>query len=146
MFRHTRSWFILLALFLFVGLTPILFAQAADAAGVPVPADSANEWGGALVWAFFSSSTLEWLKRNKTLTILTEQTAWFAQRLIGVALAVAAAVGVHWSFDPVAGELVVGGLIWSSVWTLGTEAIRQWVLQELTYRTAVRSYHPQATT
>lgn len=125
---------------------PVLLAQAAAEAGVSPPdADGANEWGGALVWAFFSSSALEWLKRNQYITLITERTAWIAQRGLGILLAVAAAVGVHYSFDPVAGRLVIDGLTWAGVWTVGTETIRQWVLQELTYRTAVKPYRPAVT-
>jgi len=125
-------------------LSGALFAQAVESAasGAAPEANSANEWGGALVWAFFSSSALEWLKRNRYITIITEQSTFILQRGIGVLLAVAAAVGVHWTFDPTAGRLVVDGLTAAGLWTVGSETVRQWVLQELTYRTAVRPYRP----
>lgn len=145
--RDIYAIFILTLLFVVAATGPVLYAQVADAIGVPAPpapAD-ANEWGGALVWAFFSSSALEWLKRNRQISLITEQTAFFAQRVIGILLALAAAVGVHWSFDADAGRLVVEGLQWTSIWALGTGAIRQWVLQELTYRTAVKPYRPVVT-
>lgn len=131
----------LFAIILLVG--PTLYAQAGVAAGVPVPEpNGANEWGGALVWAFFSSSALEWLKRKAWFSPLSERTAWGVQRVIGVILATAAAMGVHWAFDPAAGRLVIDGLIPASMWTIGTESVRQWTLQELAYRTAVKTYRP----
>lgn len=124
---------------------PVLYAQAAVANGTPVEAGTANEWGGSLVWAFFSSSLLEWLKRNQKITLFTEQTAFYAQRIVGVLLAAAAAIGVHWTYDPAAGTLVVGGLSLTMILPALTETIRQWVLQELTYRTAVKPYRPATT-
>lgn len=125
----------------------ILFAQGvtAEQLGAAEIDSSANEWGGALVWAFFSSSALEYLKRKKWFNPLSEKTAWGIQRGVGLVLAIAAALGVHWAFDPSAGRLVIDGLVPASLWTMGTEATRQWVLQELTYRTAVKTYKPETT-
>lgn len=139
-----RSWLPLFVLLFLAALTPSLYAQVANAVGAPAlpPAtpDGANEWGGALVWAFFSSSALEWLKRNAMLSAFSERTAWGVQRLIGILLSLAAALGVHTAFDPTAGVFTVTGLVIPSIWTIGTESLRQFVLQEITYRTAVKHY------
>ncbi len=144
MLRRCSPFLVLLAVAL---CGPTLYAQAAAAAGAPpVPAEAANEWGGALVWAFFSSSMLEWIKRHPTLSLISERTAWGMQRLAGVILSLAAAMGVHTAFDSTAGTFLVTGLAIPSMWTIGTESARQWVLQELTYRTAVKPYGKPADT
>lgn len=135
----------LTVLFVVAACGPVLYAQAAVANGTPVETGTANEWGGSLVWAFFSSSALEWLKRNKTITLFTEKTAFYAQRVVGVVLAAAAAVGVHWTYDPAAGTLVVGGLSLAMILPALTETVRQWVLQEITYRTTIKPYRPVQT-
>lgn len=140
-----RAVWWLTVLFIVAACGPVLYAQAAVANGTPVEAGTANEWGGSLVWAFFTSSALEWMKRNKWITIFTEQTAFYAQRVVGVLLAAAAAVGVHWTYDPAAGTLMIGGLQWAMIQPAITETIRQWVLQEMTYRTTIKSYRPEVT-
>jgi hypothetical protein len=141
-----RSWLPLFVLLFLAALTPSLYAQVADATGAPLPTPDpggANEWGGALVWAFFSSSALEWLKRNAMLSAFSERTAWGVQRLVGILLSLAAALGVHSAFDPTAGVFTVTGLVIPSMWTIGTESLRQFVLQEITYRTAVKNYRKE---
>lgn len=120
---------------------PVLFAQVADvvAPAASQPA-SANEWGGTIIWAFFSTSGLEWLKRHPQFSLISERTAWGVQRVLGVILAIAAALGVHYTYDPAAGRLIVDGLVASALWTTGVEAARQWVINEVTYRVAVKNY------
>lgn len=134
-----------LVLMLAVLLGPELLAQATDTvreatgAATSTGANSANEWGGSIVWAFFSTSALEWIKRKPWLNLISEQTATGVQRVMGIVLATATAVGVHWTYDATAGRLIVEGL---SLALIG-EAVRQFVFNELTYRLAVKNYRKE---
>jgi hypothetical protein len=147
----STCWFVLLALIVLAG--PTLAAQASDAVrtvvagGTSAPApNGTNEWGSSVVWAFLSSTFLEWIKRNRSISILSERSAWIAQRLIGIALAFGAAAGIHASFDGAAGVLTVSGLLWPDVASALGETVRQWVFQEISYRTAVKPYHSDRST
>lgn len=137
----------LFTLFMVALWAPLLVAQVVTdpPSAVPLAHEATDEWGGAMIWAFLMSSALEWIKRNRTLTFVTEQSAWLLQRALGLILAVATALGVHWSFDSTAGTLTVTGLLLPSMYELGKEALRQWVLQEVTYRVAIRNYRPTVT-
>lgn len=120
---------------------PVLCAQAGVAVtGVPVQPSAANEWGGAFIWAFLSSSALEWLKRNERFTLFAETATFYAQRVLGIVLATAAAVGVHYTYDAQSGVLTITGLTAAGIWTIGVESLRQWCLQEVVYRTAIKNY------
>ena len=141
---RTLVW--LLFLFVILACAPVLYAQPSAATGAPVQTGSANEWGGSLVWGFFLSSALEWLKRNEKVSLMTEKTAWSAQRIVGVAMAAAAALGVHWTYDAAAGQLVINGLSLAMILPALSEIVRQWVLQEMTYRMTVKPYRPVVTT
>lgn len=133
---HRVLSFLLLLLIVFAG--PVLYAQVATAAtGAPVD-PSANEWGGTMVWSFFSASIMEWLKNNQKIQFLTQDTAFWAKRVIGIVVAAAAALGVHYSYDASAGTLMITGLTSAGLWTMFTETARTWVSQELMYRVAVK--------
>lgn len=130
---------------------PLLVAQvtgqpaAPPTAGqLPVPAPalhtSSSEGFASIVWAFFSSSALEWIKRHQGITAFTEQTTKFAQRSVGVLLSAATALGIHMSFEATTGVLTISGLLLPSLWQLGTESIRQFAIQEMTYRMAIKPY------
>jgi hypothetical protein len=143
--RQAFGFALLVVLFAAVLFVPTLWAQAqaGDLATATPPGSPTDEWGASVVWAFISSSALEWLKRNQKLTAFSERTAWGIQRGVGWALALAAALGVHASFTYTPdGTLtaVFTGLVWSSAWEAGKETLRQWVFQEITYRTAVKNY------
>lgn len=120
----------------FVESKAIAVDEGAPSAPLPVPTD---EWGSSVVWAFLSSSLLEFLKRRQLLGV-SERLAWGTQRLLGIALAIATAAGIHASFDAATGVLTVTGLLWPSIWTAAGESLRQFVLQEATYRVAVKEY------
>lgn len=134
-------WYLVVFSIVLVG--PSLLAQTvAQAAGAqpPTPTD-ANEWGASLVWAFLSSSLLEWMKRKPWISVISVNTARYTQRIIGILLALATSLGVHASFETTTGVLTVTGLLWPSVATAVWETVRQFVLTEITYRTAVKPYH-----
>lgn len=142
-----RSWnvFALLVLAAVVLCGPALLAQTSEAvksvAGVPPtgPTDS-SEGMSAVVWAFMSASLLEWMKRNRTITIISDRSSRLAQRGLGILIAIGASAGVHASFEPTAGVLTITGLMWSSIGNASFDALRQWVAQEVLYRTAVKNY------
>jgi hypothetical protein len=139
-----RAALALATLFFLMFATPVL-AQAVLATSADTPTDidalSHSSAGTvSLVWAFFSSASLEWIKRNKHLTLFTTETTRVAQRVIGVVLSIFAAAGVHASFNSELGVLTVTGLVWATAWGALSDTLRQWVLQELVYRTAVKPY------
>lgn len=138
--KRSAFWVLLLLVVGFTG--PLLFAQAQQVvtAGPPTGTTQTSEWGSSVVWAFLSSSLMEWVKRNQRIAVLSERTAWGVQRGIGILLAIATAAGIHASFDSTAGVLIIDGLLWSSIWEASGESIRQWVMTEVTYRVAVKNY------
>ena len=144
MTQRSVLWILVL---LFVSLAgPTLYAQGLEAAGAlntPQGQRSQAEWHSGIVWAFLSSSFLEWLKRNRRITFISDRLAWGAQRLLGVLLAVGTAAGIQMSFDATAGVLTVSGLIWPSIFAAVQDSIRQFVMQEITYRVAVKNYRAQ---
>lgn len=128
-----------------VMMGPLLLAQAAQALGqAATPQAPGSEWGNSGVWAFLSTSALEWLKRNPKVNVLSEKTAFWVQRLVGGLLAIATAGGIHASFDAATGTLAVTGLIWSSVSEAFGDSLRQFVLNEIVYRVAVKDYKGNA--
>lgn len=131
-----RRWLLVLVVLMVVG--PAVFAQTAAAVVADPP--TANEFQGGLVWAFLCSSALEWVKRKPWLSALSVKTAYGVQRAVGIAVAIATAIGVHWSFDANAGALTITGLLVPSIWTVGVESLRQWCQQEVMYRVAVKNY------
>lgn len=136
-----RGIYVWLLFVLVLVFGPSLLAQATGAVTPPdVPPATTNEWGGALVWSFFASTGMEWLKRHPSLSLISESTARGMQRLMGVLLAAAAALGVHYTYDATAGRLIIDGLTIAGLWTVATETVRSFVLQELVYRTAVKNY------
>lgn len=135
-----------LALLTFVLAGPSLLAQVASQAlgQAATPTGPVSEWGNTGIWAFLSTSALEWMKRHPGINFISERTAFWAQRSIGVLLAVAAAGGVHASFDAATGTLAVTGLIWPSISEAVGDSLRQWVTNEVIYRIAVKDYKGNA--
>lgn len=135
-----RATFWLFLLFVTVTTGPVLCAQATEIVTGAPPVGEAAEWGSSVVWAFLSSSFLEWLKRNQRIGVISDRMAWGAQRLLGILLAIATATGIHWSFNATAGQLVIDGLTWAMV----SESLRQFCFNEIIYRTAVKPYGKDA--
>jgi hypothetical protein len=131
-----RAWigFVLLVV---VVAAPIVIAQATDAAA-PLNHPDTAEWSSVVVWAWLSSSFMEWVKKHRTIAIISDQTAWGAQRLLAIVLASATSLGIHISFEPAMGVLTVTGLLWPSVMTGVWETTRQFVLQEIMYRASIK--------
>jgi hypothetical protein len=131
---------------------PVVVAQVAqatvpqgvaDVAGTAAVQGETAEWGSAVIWAFLSSTLLEWMKRNRRIVFVSDRLAFGAQRLIGIGLAVGTAAGVHASFDAAAGALTITGLLWPNIQTAAGESLRQWVMQEMSYRVAVKNYRQE---
>ena len=136
--RRIGAFLILVGAVLF---GPSLLAQVAEVVTTPpqVPDASANEWGGTILWGYFASQGMEWLKRAETVTLITPRTTAWAQRGMSLVLAMAAAIGVHYTYDSSTGVLMVTGLTLTGMWTMLTETIRQWVVMQLTYKAAVKA-------
>lgn len=141
----TRRVLVFAAFALALVFGPHLFAQATEIV-VPampttppqVPPATSNEWGGSIVWAFFASAGLEWLKKHPAVSLISQSTAFYIQRLVSIAVAAAAALGVHYTYDPAAGALTITGLTAAGLWTMTSETVRSWVTQEVMYRVAVK--------
>jgi len=154
--RGSTLW--LLLVFALFAIAPLVAQQAAApaadtvvvqaAGGSPVPSPprvpdaGANEWGGTLLWGFISATLIEHAKRSRRFAWLSEQSSFLWQRFIGMAAAGGAALGVHYTYDPGAGALTITGLTLVGIWTALTEGGRAWVVQELTYRLAIKGKMP----
>jgi hypothetical protein len=132
------GWIVIVLIVGFTG--PIVWAQTALTGTTPGPSGETAEWGSSVVWAFLASSALEWIKRNQRIAVLSDRTAFGAQRVLGIVLAIATAAGIHVSFEASTGVLTITGLMWDSIWNAGGESLRQWVFQEITYRAAVKDF------
>lgn len=122
-------------------LTPTLVALA-QAAGAtpPTVTNETGEWGASVVYAWLASSGLEFLKRKPWFGVMSTKTTWGMQRAIGIALASATALGIHWNFDATAGTLMITGLYWEAIKQNAFEWLRQFVFQEIVYRTTIKNY------
>jgi hypothetical protein len=78
--------------------------------------------------AYYVSHVLEWLK-HATWCRLLEPQMKRAQRWVSIAVAVLAAIGITYSFDPAAGQLVISGLTLDAI----GRALVQFALQEIAY-------------
>lgn len=138
--RTSRALLTLAALLATAVLAPVLAAQAAGTAVDPtiLAPGATNEWGLSVLWAYFSSAGLESLKQ-RGLIGMSSETTWLIKRGVSILLALAAALGVHASFDAAAGTLTVTGLLLPGIWTAGTETVRQWVFQQIAYKVAVEA-------
>lgn len=139
--RYLWSLLILFAVMLF---GPVLLAQtvgavaaAADVKTSPLQPGQTNETVVAFIWAYAGSALLQTWKRSP-LGGLHEWTAPYAKRLIAVAVAIASALGVHSSFDAAAGTLTITGLLLPGIWTAIGDSIRQFVLQQYIWKTAIK--------
>ena len=119
---------------------PTLLAQAVGADTLRAASGTGNEWGSAMIWAYFSSAALEWMKRSPRVTLFAEQASFAAQRAMGIVIAVAASVGVGYTYDAHAGVLTITGLTAAGIGAVVVDALRQFVMQELIYRTAVKHH------
>lgn len=144
--KRAMSWSVLFGVMLLGPMGVSLLAQATSQAigEAATPQGPAAEWGNSVVWAFISSSALEWLKRHPKINLLSQRTAFWIQRGAGALLAVATAAGIHASFDASTGVLTVTGLLWGSISEAVGESIRQFVNQEVLYRVAVKPYKGNA--
>lgn len=113
-----------------------LFAQALETASPGVTTPIASSGYTPVAFAFLVSSLFEWLKRKPWFGLVSEQTTWGVQRVLGIVIAVATAAGIHFGFDAATGTLTVTGL---EVHMIG-DAVVQYVLQELVYRNGVKNY------
>lgn len=149
--RHTiRAFGLLIMFFTMLAVWPILlYAQdaAQAAAETATPTTGTSELTASLMWAFLSSSALEWLKRNQSIkiAILQEDTPFKIQRILGFLAAFATALGITWSFDANEGKLVISGLMIDGIIPALINTLRQWVFQEVAYRISVKNYRPQNT-
>lgn len=73
---------------------------------------------------------LSWLPLDAT----TERLNWWAAR----GLAAATAVGIHFTFDPQAGSLVITGLTLAGIGHAVLEYAKQLFLQEVAYKKFIR--------
>lgn len=58
--------------------------------------------------------------------------------VVAAIVAVGQTIGVSFAFDATAGTLVIGGLVLSDIARIGATAALAWIVQELTYRVAVK--------
>ena len=82
--------------------------------------------GAVIVYA------LQWLKSAGWFPWLTADTKSIS-RLVSIGLALVAAIGINWSYDPASGDLLIHGLRWSTVLLTGWETLKQFCTQQMIY-------------
>ena len=84
--------------------------------------------------AYYVAATIEWLKHASWFPVLQPHMKR-AQRWISIVVAIAAALGINYSFDAAAGTLLITGLTLS---TIGHGLI-QFAMQEIAYTKLIQS-------
>ena len=130
-FRLTMVW-AFVAFVLIVG--PSLTAQTmAESTSTPVTNET-SEWGNSFLWAFASSWIMRIWRKSPKLGGFTDATALRTQRFIGAAVAFLSGIGISFAFDAQTGQLVVSGLLATSL----MNGVRQFFMQEFVYHAALK--------
>lgn len=98
---------------------------------------NANELTGSAITAYLVAEVLQLLKESSWFPWLTAETAK-ANRIAGIVIAAVSAVGVHMTFSPDSGTLVVSGLTASGILTMGGDWLKQWAMQQFAFRSAIQ--------
>jgi len=97
--------------------------------------------GNALVFsaviAYMGSSAIEWLKQQKWFPWMTADST-VLNRWVGRLVAAVSVVGIHMTFDPNAGTLLVSGLSLAGIGGALVEFVKQYLLQQIAYRSVVK--------
>lgn len=111
---------------------PHLVAQALTP-DVPV-ADPLGESWAIPMWAYLGVKALELLKRSAWFPMLGVDTEKWLQNLWGAGVALAATLGIHYTYDGATGTLTIVGLTGTALW----EFVRQFGLQQVLYTVLYR--------
>lgn len=96
-------------------------------------------WSAVLAWV--SAKGIEWMKSSRLFPAVT-YTSETVNRWLARVVAVAAAIGVHTTFDSSAGVLTITGLTFIGIRDSALEVARQIMLTQIAYKKFVR---PEAT-
>lgn len=104
--------------------------------GGTLPVGGRSEIETTTVLAMMVTTVFEWLKRQPWFNLVSEKTVWGWQRVVGIVLAFAQAVGVHFAYDASTGTFTATGLTMDLMW----DAARSYLIQEFFYRNGVKNY------
>jgi hypothetical protein len=93
--------------------------------------------------AVITTYVFQWLKKSRWFPFLTVETQKF-NRVLGVAVAFAASIGVVATFDHTAGVLTITGLTVAGLLHGGARFVQQWAFQQAAYKTLVAPPMPGA--
>jgi hypothetical protein len=80
----------------------------------PIPMDSGDILGTQFGVAYATSTALKWLKYQKWFPLMAKEAA-VLNRLFSIGVAFVAAIGIHWTFDAVAGTMIITGLTYAGI-------------------------------
>lgn len=104
-----------------------MFDQAtADAASQVVNTTVTSQFAGAAAIGYL----LNWLKESDRIPWISAHTKWLNRILVGV-LSFITAIGVHYTFDPAAGTLIIGGLHASTIGHGLLDWGTQWIMAQM---------------
>lgn len=133
-----RLLFLIAVVLSFVALPVLVFAQGAAPGEATIPGpitltDTAVQVAiaGAITWL------IETLKRWKAFPWMTPDSGTL-NRIVAIALAGVATIGIHASFEPEAGTLIITGLNYTAIVGGAWEWFKTFVFQELVYRGAIK--------
>lgn len=97
----------------------------------------ANELTGSAVAAYLCAEILQWVKHHPKIALL-QLNEKRLNRYVSILVAGITSIGVNVGFDANAGTLTVSGLLAGSIVSHIGEWVRQWVFQQVMYRTAIQ--------
>lgn len=101
--------------------------QEAQAVAETVAAHG-NEFSSQLATGALLAYALQWVKRSRFVPWVSDHTKGINRALTGLTSFIAT-IGIHYTFDPTAGVLVIGGLHTQTLLEGGWAWIEQWAFQ-----------------
>jgi hypothetical protein len=136
--RLSLAW--IMGIIALVVWTPVmLLAQEPSLASPSSPMTAPPaEWQSSVVVGFFVTTFWEWLKRREWIKFTNARAAYWLQRVSGVLVATATAAGLNYTFDPVAGRLVIDGLTLTAALGVLKDTSWQFVVNQAMYHGLVK--------
>lgn len=96
-----------------------------------------TEITGSAIAAYITAEIIQWAKCHPKVAML-QIDAKRLNRWMSALIAIVVSLGIHATFDRTTGVLTITGLFAGSIFDHIGEALRQWVFQQLIYRTAIQ--------
>ena len=105
-----------------------------------------NTLGTTAIVSAASAYVIQMLKNAKWFPVISDKTTKWGQIAFSALVALCTSLGVHYSYDATAGQLVITGLLASSLYDHAVDWLRTFILQQLTYDVAINRERPPAIT